>query len=51
MMASKDIPKEFGPEAVNWAIYVLNRSPAADVPDKTPEEAWSTSKPTVKHFK
>jgi hypothetical protein len=51
MMAGKDIPKEFWPEAVNWAIYVLNRSPAAAVPDKTPEEAWSSSKPTVKHFK
>jgi transposase InsO family protein len=26
MMAGKDIPKEFWPEVVNWAIYVLNRS-------------------------
>jgi transposase InsO family protein len=51
MMAGKDIPKEFWPEVVNWAIYVLNRSPAAAAPDKTPEEAWSSSKPTVKHFK
>ncbi|GAU51028.1 hypothetical protein TSUD_291040 [Trifolium subterraneum] len=51
MLAAKDIPKEFWPEAVNWAIYVLNRSPTAAIPDKTPEEAWSSSKPTVKHFK
>ncbi|GAU32111.1 hypothetical protein TSUD_357950 [Trifolium subterraneum] len=51
MLATKDIPKEFWPEAVNWAIHVLNRSPAAAIPDKTPEEAWSSSKPTVKHFK
>ncbi|PNX68425.1 cysteine-rich receptor-like protein kinase 25-like protein, partial [Trifolium pratense] len=51
MLASKSIPKEFWPEAVNWAIYVLNRSPAAAIPDKTPEEAWSFNKPTVKHFK
>jgi hypothetical protein len=26
-------------------------APAAAAPDKTPEEAWSSSKPTVKHFK
>ncbi|GAU16794.1 hypothetical protein TSUD_200370 [Trifolium subterraneum] len=51
MMAGKDIPKEFWPEAVNWAIYVLNRSPTNAIPDKTPEEAWSSIKPTVKHFK
>ncbi|PNX94522.1 copia-type polyprotein [Trifolium pratense] len=51
MISGKDIPKVFWPEAVNWAIYVLNRSPAAAIPDVTPEEFWSSSKPTVKHFR
>ncbi|KAK2426825.1 hypothetical protein QL285_025456 [Trifolium repens] len=39
MITSKDIPKRFWPEAVNWANYVLNRSPAAALVDVTPEEA------------
>jgi hypothetical protein len=51
MITSKDIPKRFWPEAVNWANYVLNRSPAAALSDVTPEEAWSSTKPSVKHFR
>jgi hypothetical protein len=51
MITSKDIPKRFWPEAVNWANYVLNRSPAAALVDVTPEEAWSSTKPSVKHFR
>ena len=44
------IPKTFWPEAVNWTVYVLNRSPTLVVKDMTPEEAWSGSKPSVDHF-
>jgi transposase InsO family protein len=51
MLASKNIPKNFWAEAVNWANYVLNRSPAAAISDVTPEEAWSSIKPSVKHFR
>ncbi|MCH81752.1 copia-type polyprotein, partial [Trifolium medium] len=51
MLAGKDMPKMFWPEAVNWSIYVLNRSPAAALLDVTPEEAWSGIKSSVKHFK
>jgi hypothetical protein len=51
MISSKNIPKSFWAEAVNWANYVLNRSPAAAINDVTPEEAWSTIKPSVKHFR
>ncbi|MCH80155.1 copia-type polyprotein [Trifolium medium] len=51
MISGKDVPKSFWPEAVNWAIYILNRSPAAALPNMTPEEAWSSSKPTVKHLR
>ncbi|MCI24065.1 retrovirus-related pol polyprotein from transposon tnt 1-94, partial [Trifolium medium] len=38
MISGKKIPKVFWPEAVNGAIYVLNRSPTAAIPDVTPEE-------------
>ena len=44
------IPKTFWPEAVNWTVYVLHRSPTLVVKDMTPEEAWSGSKPSVDHF-
>lgn len=45
------MPKTFWPEAVNWTVYVLNRSPTLAVKDITPEEAWSESKPSVDHFR
>lgn len=45
------MPKRFGPGAVNWAIYVLSRSPTAALLDTTPEEALSKLKRSVKHFR
>ena len=45
------IPKSFWPEAVNWSIYVLNRSPTFAVQNMTPKEAWSGHKPVVDHFR
>jgi len=35
------IPKSLWPEAVNWSIHILNRSPTHAVQNMTPEEAWS----------
>jgi transposase InsO family protein len=51
MLSEKKMPKNFWPEAVNWAIYVLNRSPTLTVKDVTPQEAWSGVKPTAEHFR
>lgn len=51
MMLEKKIPKEFWPEAVNWYVYVQNRSPTIVVKDITPEEAWSGIKPSVHFFR
>ncbi|TQE03722.1 hypothetical protein C1H46_010696 [Malus baccata] len=51
MLSEKQIPKTFWPEAVNWAVYVLNRSPTLAVKGKTPEKAWSGHKPSVDHFR
>ena len=45
------IPKSFWPEAVNWSIHVLNRSPIFFVPNMTPKEAWSGRNPVVDHFR
>ncbi|GKE35563.1 retrovirus-related pol polyprotein from transposon TNT 1-94, partial [Tanacetum coccineum] len=51
VLSAKQIPKTFWPEAVNWAVHVLNRSPTLALKDKTPEEAWSGIKPSVKYFR
>jgi transposase InsO family protein len=39
MLAKGRLPKSFWPEAINWCIHVLNRSPTFAVKNTTPEEA------------
>ncbi|PRQ42077.1 putative RNA-directed DNA polymerase [Rosa chinensis] len=51
MLSEKQVPKVFWPEAVNWSIHILNRSPTLAVKDMTPEEAWSGIKPAVHYFR
>lgn len=51
MLADKEVPKEFWPEAVNWAVHILNRCPTSAMKDMTPEEAWKEEKPSVEHFR
>lgn len=51
MLSEKKIPKTFWPEAANWAVHVLNRSPTLAVRNKTPEEAWSGGKPSIEYFR
>lgn len=51
MLSGKELPKQFWAEAVNWSIYVINRSPTTAVPNTTPEEAWSNRKPSVECFR
>lgn len=45
------MPKIFWPEAVQWTVHVLNRSPTVAVKNKTPKECWSGIKPTVDYFR
>ncbi|PNX55324.1 cysteine-rich receptor-like protein kinase 25-like protein [Trifolium pratense] len=51
LLSGKSVPKKFWPEALNWATYILNRSPTLSVKDMTPQEAWSGKKPNVQHFR
>jgi len=51
MLSEKKIPKTFWPEAVNWTVHVLNRSPTLAVRNQTPEEAWSGIKQSVVYFR
>ncbi|CAJ2637099.1 unnamed protein product [Trifolium pratense] len=51
MVKHKGLPKSFWGEAVNTAVYVLNRCPTKKLKDKVPEEIWTGKKPSVSHFK
>ena len=50
LMRSK-VQKNFWPEAVNWSVHILNRSPTLAVQNMTPEEVWSGRTPHVGYFK
>lgn len=51
MVKGKDLPREFWAEAVATAVYLLNRCPTKNVRNMTPEEAWSSFKPSVAHLR
>lgn len=51
MLVEREVPREFWPEAVNWTVFLLNRSPTLALKDKTPEEAWKNITPSVEFFK
>ena len=39
LLTTSGIPKSFWPEAVNWSIHILNRSPTLAIQNMKPEEA------------
>ncbi|XP_073102473.1 uncharacterized protein [Elaeis guineensis] len=45
------MPKDFWGEAVNCAVYLLNRCPTKILEGITPQEAWSGYKPNISHLK
>lgn len=51
MLYEKDLPTELWGEAVNTAVYLLNRSPNSKTVDKTPYEIWTGKKPVLKHVR
>ncbi|GKV24493.1 hypothetical protein SLEP1_g34100 [Rubroshorea leprosula] len=51
LMSKSSLPKEFWPEAVNWSVHILNRSPTSPLPDLTPEEAWSGRRPAIDYLR
>ncbi|GJV87874.1 retrovirus-related pol polyprotein from transposon TNT 1-94 [Tanacetum coccineum] len=50
MLKSKKMPKDFWAEAVDCAVYLLNRCPSTSLDNKTPQEAWNGLKPTISHL-
>jgi hypothetical protein len=51
MLKAKGLPRWFWGEAVNAAVYVLNRCPTKSVDGMTPFEAWHGRKLMVHHLK
>ena len=51
MLLEAQLPARFWAEAVNTAVYLLNRSPTKALNDITPFEAWHGRKPTLGHLR
>ena len=51
MLQSKGLSLCFWAEAVNCANYIVNRTPTKALKNVTPEEAWSSIKLDVSHFR
>ena len=47
MLIDSELPNKFWAEAAFTAVYVQNRSPTNCLKEKSPEEAWSGSKPKL----
>ena len=50
-MAEKNMPHHFWAEAVNTALYIMNRTPTTVVHDVTPKEKHTNTKPNFSHLK
>ncbi|GJQ66394.1 hypothetical protein Trydic_g8497 [Trypoxylus dichotomus] len=44
MLLDANSEKAYWAEAVNMAVYIINRSPTGSLNEKTPEEAWTGKK-------
>eukprot|EP00253_Pinus_taeda_P013492 PITA_13492 len=51
MLQSKGLSLSFWAEAIKCANYIINRTPTKVLKNITPEEAWSSIKPDVSHFR
>ncbi|KAK8930635.1 hypothetical protein KSP39_PZI017057 [Platanthera zijinensis] len=51
MMNEKNLPHGYWGEAVNSAVYLLNRAPTRALINSTPYEQWHNRKPDVSHLK
>ena len=51
MLKEKSLPRELWGEAVNTAVYLLNRSSTRSLQGSTPYEAWTSRKPSMSHLR
>ena len=48
---NKKLSRGFGVEAIAISYYLVNFTPSSALGDRTPQEAWSGSKPIFYHFR
>lgn len=51
MLLNTNLPQELWAEAVNTAVYLLNRRPCKSNDNKTPYELWFNKAPALQHLK
>lgn len=51
MLYDRKVPQKLWVEAVNAAVYILNRCPCTILKGMTPEEAWTGRKPHIDHLR
>lgn len=51
ILHSKDLERKFWAEAVNTAVYVLNRTGSSPVAGRSPYELWHNKKPQFENFR
>lgn len=51
MIYSKEVPLYLWAEAVNTAVYVLNRTPTSQAPNSTPYELWTGKSLYLNHLR
>jgi len=51
MLYARDVPLYLWAEAVNTAVYILNRTATTQTPNLTPFEMWIRKSPVLDHIK
>ena len=47
MLSGAELGQEFWAKAVDTACYLVNRSPSSVLEDRTPQEVWTSKKPSL----
>eukprot|EP00253_Pinus_taeda_P017839 PITA_17839 len=51
MLSGAGLGQEFWAEALETSCYLVNKSPSLALEDKTPQEVWTSNKPSLSHLK
>lgn len=51
MLYARDVPLYLWAEAINCAVYILNRTSSSQTPNKTPYEIWTGVTPNLTHIR
>jgi len=51
MLYNADLPMKLWAEAVNTAVYILNRTPTIQAPNSTPLKLWAKKIPHLSHIR